>query len=126
MFGKRADETRTSEDRARAAAERPARRAGRPLPPEAFQDAVPPPDLQDFKRPDTGQHTVEYEPTFETGEHDVPEPAGEEPRVRRIPRDEAPRRDDAARDDGGAHDDDAATARPFGARGEVPMAGDDL
>jgi uncharacterized YceG family protein len=99
MFGKRADETRTAEDRARAAAQRAARRAGRPLPPEAFQDAVPPPDLQDFERPDTGQHTVEYEPTFDTGEHEVPEPVGEEPRVRRIPRENAPRRDDPARGD---------------------------
>jgi UPF0755 protein len=104
MFGKRSDETRTPEDRARAAAERAARRAGRPLPQEAFDHAVPPPDMQDFHRPEpppppppppppeeppppplVEQHTVEYTP-FQTGEHAVPEPAGEQPRVRRIPR----------------------------------------
>ncbi|WP_051324680.1 endolytic transglycosylase MltG [Candidatus Solirubrobacter pratensis] len=115
MFGKRSDETRTAEDRAHAAAERAARRAGRPLPPEAFEDAVRPPDLQDFRRPEAApepppppppppavdpveQHTVEYTP-FQTGEHSVPEPvearvmpepAGSEPRVRRIPRTDRP------------------------------------
>ena len=78
MFGKRSDETRTSDDRARAAAERAARRAGKPLPPEAFQDTVPPPDAAEFKRPEP-QHTVEYAP-FETPEA--------EPTVRRIPRED--------------------------------------
>jgi uncharacterized YceG family protein len=91
MFGKRSDETRTADDRARAAAERAARRAGRPLPPEAFEDAVRPPDLEDFKRPEPPpepppppapepQHTVEYTPPFPE------EPTEAEPRVRRIPR----------------------------------------
>src|SRR5262245_34508987 len=97
MFGKRGDDTRTAEDRARAAAERAARRAGRPLPPEAFQDTVRPPGLEDFSRPEPPpQHTVEYEPTFATEEHTVPEPPNETPRVRRIARRDAPRRDDAA------------------------------
>ncbi len=81
MFGKRSDETRTADDRARAAAERAARRAGKPLPPEAFQDAVRPPDMNDFQRPEPPapepQHTVEYAPQFE--------PPDAEPTVRRIP-----------------------------------------
>ena len=91
MFGKRSDETRTPEDRARAAADRAAKRAGRPLPQEAFEYAVPPPDMQDFERPEpppppepeppVQHHTVEYTPPF------AEEPAGE-PRVRRIPRDD--------------------------------------
>src|SRR5262245_57101657 len=88
MFGKRSDESRTAEDRARAAAERAARRAGKPLPPEAFQDTVPPPDADQFTRPEPvpepepeplPDHTVEYTPVFE-------EPADAEPTVRRIPR----------------------------------------
>jgi UPF0755 protein len=105
MFGKRSDETRTSEDRARAAAERAARRAGRPLPPEAFEYAVPPPDMEDFHRPEPPpppppppvaepQQTVEYTPPFP----DEPEPE-RAPRVRRIPRrpeDEAPAPEPAA------------------------------
>ncbi len=90
MFGKRSDDTRTAEDRARAAAERAARRAGKPLPPEAFQDAVRPPDMNDFQRPEPPpppppppepQHTVEYVPEFETPDA--------EPTVRRIPRERA-------------------------------------
>jgi uncharacterized YceG family protein len=75
VFGKRSDQPRTAQDRARAAAERAARRAGRPLPPEAFADAVPPPDVD-------GQRTAEYTPTFETGEHEPappPPPAEREP-----------------------------------------------
>ncbi|HET9768280.1 MAG TPA: endolytic transglycosylase MltG, partial [Thermoanaerobaculia bacterium] len=90
MFGKRTDETRTSQDRARAAAERAARRAGKPLPPEAFQDTVPPPDAAQFTRPEPPpppppppepltEHTVEYTPAFD-------EPPDAEPTVRRIPR----------------------------------------
>ena len=89
MFGKRTDDTRTSEDRARAAAERAARRAGKPLPPEAFQDTVPPPDADQFTRPEppppppppepVPEHTVEYTPAFD-------EPPDAEPTVRRIPR----------------------------------------
>jgi len=88
MIRKRSDDTRTAEDRARAAAERAARRAGKPLPPEAFQDTVPPPDAAQFTRPEPEpepvpeplpDHTVEYTPVFE-------EPAGAEPTVRRIPR----------------------------------------
>jgi UPF0755 protein len=88
VFGKRSDETRTSEDRARAAAERAARRAGRPLPPEAFEDTVQPPDMDEYRRPEpppppppppepkpepARQHTVEYTP-FQTEEHDVARP----------------------------------------------------
>jgi uncharacterized YceG family protein len=47
LFGKRSDQPRTSEDRARAAADRAARRsAGRPLPPEAFEDTVRPPGVE--------------------------------------------------------------------------------
>ena len=46
VFGKRSDQQRTADDRARAAAERAARRAGRPLPPEAFKDTVQPPDVE--------------------------------------------------------------------------------
>ena len=45
LFGKRSDQPRTAEDRARAAAERAARREGRPLPPEAFQDTIRPADI---------------------------------------------------------------------------------
>jgi peptidoglycan lytic transglycosylase G len=97
MFGKRSDESRTAEDRARAAAERAARRAGKPLPPEAFQDTVPPPDAEQFTRPEPSpepepmplpepeplpEHTMEYTPVFE-------EPADAEPTVRRIPRERA-------------------------------------
>ena len=94
MFGKRTDETRTADDRARAAAERAARRAGKPLPPEAFQDTVPPPDADQFTRPEPPpppppaapeplpEHTVEYTPAFD-------EPPDAEPTVRRIPRDRA-------------------------------------
>jgi uncharacterized YceG family protein len=89
MFGKRSDESRTAEDRARAAAERAARRAGKPLPPEAFQDTVPPPDAESFTRPEPPpppeplpEHTVEYTPAFE-------EPPDAEPMVRRIPRERA-------------------------------------
>jgi UPF0755 protein len=59
VFGKRSDESRTAADRARAAAERAARRSGRPLPPEAFEDAVRPPDLAPHE---PVQHTVEYTP----------------------------------------------------------------
>jgi uncharacterized YceG family protein len=98
MFGKRSDETRTSEDRARAAAERAARRAGRPLPPDAFEDAVRPPDLQDFQRPEPPppppppppQHTVEYTPPFEAEQPAVAEPPEAEPTVRGIPREPDP------------------------------------
>src|SRR5262245_6783343 len=85
MFGKRSDESRTAEDRARAAAERAARRAGKPLPPEAFQDTVPPPDADQFTRPEPPpppppvEHTAEYTPVFD-------EPPDAEPTVRRIPR----------------------------------------
>jgi uncharacterized YceG family protein len=94
MLRKRSDDTRTAEDRARAAAERAARRAGKPLPPEAFQDTVPPPDADQFTRPEPPpepeplpepepeplpDHTVEYTPVFD-------EPADAEPTVRRIPR----------------------------------------
>jgi uncharacterized YceG family protein len=86
MLRKRSDDTRTAEDRARAAAERAARRAGKPLPPEAFQDTVPPPDAESFTRPEPppppeplSEHTVEYTPAFE-------EPLDAEPMVRRIPR----------------------------------------
>ena len=46
MFGKRSDQPRTAEDRARAAADRAARRAGRPLPPDAFEHTVRPPDVE--------------------------------------------------------------------------------
>ncbi len=46
MFGKRSDQQRTAEDRARAAAERAARRAGRPLPADAFEHTVRPPDIE--------------------------------------------------------------------------------
>jgi peptidoglycan lytic transglycosylase G len=87
MLRKRSDETRTAEDRARAAAERAARRAGKPLPPEAFQDTVPPPDADQFTRPEPEpeplpEHTMEYTPAFE-------EPPDAEPTVRRIPRERA-------------------------------------
>jgi peptidoglycan lytic transglycosylase G len=96
LFGKRTDETRTAEDRARAAAERAARRAGKPLPPEAFQDTVPPPDADQFTRPEPPppppppppeplpEHTMEYTPAFD-------EPPDAEPTVRRIPREGAVR-----------------------------------
>ena len=46
VFGKRSDQHRTAEDRARAAADRAARRAGRPLPAEAFEHTVRPPDIE--------------------------------------------------------------------------------
>jgi len=46
-FGRRRDTgERSAEERARAAAERAARRAQPPPPPEAFQDAVPPDDVE--------------------------------------------------------------------------------
>jgi UPF0755 protein len=110
VLGKRSDQQRTPEDRARAAAERAARRAGRPLPPEAFEDAVPPPDLEPVEpvepapkpepepprelepepvaeeppppREPVHQPTVEYSP-FETEEHEAPlgEPRDDEPRL---------------------------------------------
>jgi len=103
MFGKRSDESRTAEDRARAAAERAARRAGKPLPPEAFQDTVPPPDADSFTRPEPlppppepaplPEHTAEYTPVFDEpvdAERAVRESLealeGPEPTVRRIPR----------------------------------------
>src|SRR5262245_57668294 len=91
MFGKRSDESRTAGDRARAAAERAARRAGKPLPPEACQDTVPPPDADQLTLPEPPpplplpepeplpEHTAEYTPVFE-------EPLDAEPTVRRIPR----------------------------------------
>jgi uncharacterized YceG family protein len=97
VLGKRSDQQRTSEDRARAAAERAARRAGLPLPPEAFEDAVRPPDIE--PRPPepepepepvaeepppepVHQPTVEYTP-FETEEHEAPlgDPREDEPRL---------------------------------------------
>ena len=59
MFGKRSDQPRTSEDRARAAAERAARRAGRPLPAEAFEHTVRPPDVEPH------EPFVQEEPEFE-------------------------------------------------------------
>ena len=100
MLGKRSDQQRTSEDRARAAAERAARRAGRPLPPEAFEDAVRPPDIEPLPpepvepepEPEpvaeepppepVHQPTVEYTP-FETDEHEAPlgDPRDDEPRL---------------------------------------------
>jgi uncharacterized YceG family protein len=118
VFGKRSDQQRTAEDRARAAAERAARRAGRPLPPEAFQDTVQPPDVEphtpltdehelpeapapaESPPPSNGrvdQRTVEYTP-FQTDEQPPvpPEPEGEEPRVRHEPRLGAARRLNAA------------------------------
>jgi uncharacterized YceG family protein len=112
VFGKRSDQPRTAEDRARAAAERAARRAGRPLPPEAFQDTVQPPDVEPHA-PLTDEHevpepapptngrvdqrTVEYTP-FETDEQPPvpPEPEGEEPMIRHEPRLVAARRLNAA------------------------------
>jgi len=103
LFGKRTDETRTAEDRARAAAERAARRAGTPLPPEAFQDTVPPPDADQFTRPEPPpppppppeplpEHTMEYTPAFDEppeAEPAVGEPLRPEPTVRRVPREHA-------------------------------------
>jgi uncharacterized YceG family protein len=83
VFGKRSDQPRTADDRARAAADRAARRAGRPLPPEAFADSVRPPDVEP-----RDQRTAEYTPTFETGENPAAPPEEE-------PRDDAPR-DDAS------------------------------
>jgi UPF0755 protein len=109
VFGKRSDQPRTAEDRARAAAQRAARRAGRPLPPEAFADAVPPPPDAD------GQRTAEYTPTFETGEHEpaLPPPAeapreaepelGAAPERDAAPMEPAPRPDPAAPSPGPAH-----------------------
>jgi UPF0755 protein len=77
LFGKRSDQPRTAEDRARAAAERAARRAGRPLPPEAFEDAVRPPDVDPHAvRPDLGE-----EPPAEPEQPPVEEPPREEPRL---------------------------------------------
>ncbi|MDA0167151.1 endolytic transglycosylase MltG [Solirubrobacter ginsenosidimutans] len=58
MFGKRSDQPRTAEDRARAAANRAARRAGKPLPPEAFEYTVRPPDVE----PHEPLHEEEPEP----------------------------------------------------------------
>ncbi|MBE2316583.1 endolytic transglycosylase MltG [Solirubrobacter sp. CPCC 204708] len=89
MFGKRSDQPRTAEDRARAAAERAARREGRPLPREAFDDAVPPPDVE----PRSERPAPVEEPRFEP---EPPPVQQEEPRVepppveREEPRVEAP------------------------------------
>jgi peptidoglycan lytic transglycosylase G len=110
LFGKRTDETRTADDRARAAAERAARRAGKPLPPEAFQDTVPPPDADQFTRPEPPppppppepeplpEHTMEYTPAFDeppdaerTVRESLESLEGPEPTVRRIPRERAVR-----------------------------------
>jgi UPF0755 protein len=101
VLGKRSDQSRTAEDRARAAAERAARRAGRPLPPEAFQDTIQPPDVEAHEpapEPEP-QRTVEYTP-FQTDEQPPvpPEPEGEEPTVRHEPRLVAARRLNAADD----------------------------
>jgi UPF0755 protein len=90
LFGKRSDQSRTAEDRARAAAERAARRAGRPLPPEAFEDSVRPPDVE--PRPARREEWVAREP--EPQEEPPVEAPREEPRVeapREEPRVEAPR-----------------------------------
>jgi uncharacterized YceG family protein len=104
VLGKRSDQPRTAEDRARAAAERAARRAGRPLPPEAFQDTIQPPDVEPHDpvpepEPEPSQRTVEYTP-FQTDEQPPvpPEPEGEEPTVRHEPRLVAARRLNAADD----------------------------
>ncbi|HEX6025291.1 MAG TPA: hypothetical protein VFZ00_25085, partial [Solirubrobacter sp.] len=128
MLGKRSEQQRTPEDRARAAAERAARRAGRPLPPEAFADAVPPPDLQPRmpepepepeppvaeeppRREPVHQPTVEYTP-FQTEEHEAPlgEPRDDEPRLvaARARRDEV-HAYAVSREDAAEHEDDGDT-----------------
>jgi UPF0755 protein len=81
--GRGNDGSRSADDRARAAAERAARRAARrgrpvaPPPPEAFQDAVPPPDVADLPRSD---HPPAYDPPQDAAQpepdHDAePQPA---------------------------------------------------
>jgi UPF0755 protein len=82
VFGKRSDDTRTAEDRARAAAERAARRAGRPLPPEAFADAVPPPDMDGYTRPEP--------PPADVPQRTAPEPQADAPDPTPPPADDPP------------------------------------
>jgi UPF0755 protein len=86
VFGKRSDQPRTAEDRARAAANRAARRAGRPLPAEAFEHSVRPPDVEPHEP--LRQEPVEEPVAWE--EPAAPTPSFDEP--------VAPRRefDDAA------------------------------
>lgn len=85
MFGKRSNESRTPEDRARAAAERAARRSGRALPPDAFFHEVPPPDM------------VEPEPAA-LDEYAEPPRAAEPPHAAEPPRAPEPPRAAARRE----------------------------
>jgi uncharacterized YceG family protein len=105
LFGKRSDHPRTSEDRARAAAERAARRTGKPLPPEAFEDVVRPPDV-DPPAPRVEAVSEAPPPRVEEPPAAAPapvapapraeEPPAEEPRLE--PASEAARREEPAFD----------------------------
>jgi len=121
VFGKRSDQPRTAEDRARAAAERAARRAGRPLPPEAFEYTVRPPDVEPH------EPLRHEEPPPAEAQAPAPEPvrdevAREEPPAA-APRDEAaakPPRDEVAVEPPAAAPRDEVAVEP--PREEEPAA----
>jgi UPF0755 protein len=92
VFGKRSDQPRTAEDRARAAAERAARRrggSGRALPPEAFEYTVRPPDVEPHEP--FGPPPEQAPPAVEPREEAPPaaEPVADAPPAVE-PREEAP------------------------------------
>jgi len=109
VFGKRSNQPRTAEDRARAAAERAARRAGRPLPVEAFEHSIRPPDIEprepltpveEEPAREEAPRREEAAPPPEVAREEAP-PAAEPPREEPapppvVPREEAPRREEAA------------------------------
>ena len=107
MFGKRSDQPRTADDRARAAANRAARRAGKPLPPEAFEYTVRPPDVEphDPLRQEEPEPVAWEEPPTEAA------PPRAEPEETAPPRaDAAARRADAVGFDDEAADDNTSRA----------------
>ena len=94
-FGGRGDRgQRSAEDRARAAAERAARRSQPPPPAETFHDAVPPDPPSDLPAAyDASRDEVEAEPIRAvTAVQDRPPPPRRVPATRRPPRRPPPRR----------------------------------
>jgi len=83
LFGKRSDQPRTSEDRARAAAERAARRSGRALPPDAFEHSVRPPDVEprSVRRVERTQEPPEFQEPPPRDEPSAPEAPAPRPRL---------------------------------------------
>jgi len=106
VFGKRSDQPRTAEDRARAAADRAARRrggSGRTLPPEAFEYTVRPPDVEPHEpfvreeEPPLEEEVAPREDEFAPRD-DAPVEAPRDDALVEAPRDDAPvetPRDDA-------------------------------